>query len=143
MVNVSSFSIFDTTSRWFNLTLSLTVLAIIISGIGIFLWSTPSFVITPVTLFFHLVWAICISMWTLNLRLRTSPEKKALLAVGTVVGIGSIWSSIQQWLAYQQNGIVNDLTLIVGAMLVDVIGGVVTYILYNANATRTWKSSHN
>lgn len=61
------------------------------------------------------------------------PERKALLAVGIAIAVGSIWSSIQQWMTYVETGLVNDIILVAGAMMMDVAGGAVSYILYHLN----------
>jgi hypothetical protein len=81
----------------------------------------------------HLVWAIVVSAWVLNLRTRLHPETRALLAVGVAVALGSAWSSLQQWIAYIGTGTVNDILLVAGAMLIDAAGAAVTYILYQLN----------
>ncbi len=126
----------DTSPRWLSLTLVFSASALAASGIGFLFLPLAQFSITPFTLFLHLIWAISISSSILNLRIKISPEKKPLLAIGTVVALGSAWSSLQQWISYQQNGMVNDLILVIGTMLMDVVGGAVTYILYHFNALR-------
>jgi len=110
--------------------------ALLASGIGIFFNLLGQFNITPYTLLLHLIWAIALSAGILNLRIKMNPEKKALVAIGVVLAIGSAWSSTQQWIAYLQSGLVNDLTLVAGAMLMDIAGGSVTYILYHLNILR-------
>ena len=107
--------------------------ALVLSGVGIYLNLQNQFSITPFTLLLHFIWAITISAWILNLRINFAPEKKSLLAIGIVVAIGSAWSSLQQWLAYTQTGLGNDLTVVVGAMILDIIGGTTTYTLYHLN----------
>jgi hypothetical protein len=119
-----------------SLTFALSAAAIIVSGIGFLIVPLAQLTITPFTLLLHLVWAISVSAWILNIRINLRPERKAFLAIGTVVAIGSAWSSLQQWLAYQQTGMVNDLILVMGAMIMDVGGGAATYIIYNFNALR-------
>ena len=91
------------------------------------------FNITPFTLLLHLVWAIVVSGWVLNLKVKLPPEKKALLAIGVAVAAGSIWSAVQQWTAYLESGIVNDITLVAGAVAMDAAGGLVVYILFHLN----------
>ena len=81
----------------------------------------------------HLIWAIVVSSWVLNLKVKLPGEKKALLAVGVAVAAGSMWGAIQQWTAYLQAGIVNDITLVAGAVVMDAVGGLVVYILYHLN----------
>jgi len=49
------------------------------------------------------------------------------------IAVGSVWSSLQQWLAYVGNGTVNDFILVVGATLMDATGGAVSYVLYHLN----------
>ncbi len=126
----------DTTPRWLSLTLVSSSSALIASGIGVFLNLIDLYNITPFTLLLHFVWAITLSAWITNLRIKTAPEKKSLIAIGVVLAVGSAWSSIQQWIAYLQTGLVNDLTLVAGAMLMDVAGCSVTYILYHLNILR-------
>ncbi len=126
----------DTTPRWLSLTLVSSSSALIASGVGVFLNLIDLYNITPFTLLLHFVWAITLSAWITNLRIKTAPEKKSLVAIGIVLAVGSAWSSIQQWIAYLHSGPVNDLTLVAGAMLMDVAGGSVTYILYHLNILR-------
>ncbi len=126
----------DTTPRWLSLTLVCSSAALITSGIGVFFNLIDQFHITPFTLLLHFTWAITLSSWVLNLRIKTTADKKSLLAIGVVVAIGSAWSSLQQWIAYLQSGLVNDLTLVAGAMLMDAAGGAATYILYHLNILR-------
>lgn len=123
----------DTNPRWLSLTLFTSAAAVIVTGTAFLFAPLTQLSFTPLTLFLHFVWAISISAWILNLRLNMSPEKKALLAIGAVVALGSAWSTGQQWIAYQQNGTVGDLILIVGTMLMDIAGGAVTYTLYHLN----------
>ena len=126
-------SLLATTPGWLSLTLVSSSMALTVSGLGIAfnLIATPT--VSPFTLLLHLVWAIAVSAWVLNLRMKLKPEKKALLAVGIALCVGSVWSSVQQWVAYVQTGLVNDLVLIAGAMMMDVAGGAVSYILYHLN----------
>ena len=65
--------------------------------------------------------------------MKLPPEKKALLAIGVAVAVGSMWGAVQQWAAYLQAGIVNDITLVAGAVAMDAVGGLVVYILYHLN----------
>jgi len=123
----------DTTPRWLSITLVSTSSALLISGIGFVLNLLNPFTITPFTLMLHLIWAIVVSSWVLNLKVKLPGEKKALLAVGVAVAAGSMWGAIQQWIAYLQAGIVNDITLVAGAVVMDAVGGLVVYILYHLN----------
>ncbi len=126
-------SLLDTTPRWLSLTLVTSSTALVITGLGIFFSLAATSTINPFTLLLHLVWAISVSAWVLNLRTKLHPEKRALLAVGVAMALGSTWSSFQQWLAYIGSGTVNDIVLVAGAMLMDAAGGAVTYILYHLN----------
>jgi hypothetical protein len=101
--------------------------------VGLFFSLATTATIGPFTLLLHLVWSIAISAWILNLRMKLSPEKKALLAVGFAVAFGSAWSSVQQWLAYVETGLVNDIAMVAGAMIMDAAGGAVSYILFHLN----------
>ena len=115
------------------MTLASTSSAMLISGVGFVLNLFDPFNITPFTLLLHLVWAIVVSSWVLNLKVKLPPEKKTLLAIGLAVAVGSTWSAVQQWAAYLEAGIVNDLTLVAGAVAMDAVGGLVVYILYHLN----------
>ena len=123
----------DTTPRWLSITLVSTSSALLISGVGFVMNLLDPFNITPFTLLLHLVWAIVVSGWVLNLKVKLPPEKKALLAIGVAVAAGSIWSAVQQWTAYLESGIVNDITLVAGAVAMDAAGGLVVYILFHLN----------
>ena len=123
----------DTTPRWLSVTLVSTSSALLISGIGFVLNLLDPFNITPFTLLLHFVWAIVVSSWVLNLKVKLPPEKKALLAIGVAVAVGSIWGAVQQWAAYLEGGIVNDITLVAGAVAMDAAGGLVVYILFHLN----------
>src|SRR5947209_19053013 len=123
----------DTTPRWLSITLVSTSSALLISGVGFVMNLLDPFNITPFTLLLHLVWAIVVSGWVLNLKVKLYPEKKALLAIGVAVTAGSIWSAVQQWTAYLEGGVVNDITLVAGAMAMDAAGGLVVYILFHLN----------
>jgi hypothetical protein len=123
----------DTTPRWLSITLVSTSSALLISGVGFVLNLVDPFTITPFTLMLHLIWAIVIASWVLNLKVKLPAEKKALLAVGVAVAVGSMWGAVQQWMAYLQAGIVNDITLVAGAVAMDAVGGLVVYILFHLN----------
>jgi hypothetical protein len=123
----------DTTPRWLRITLISTSSALLISGVGFFLNLLDPFNITPFTLLLHFVWAIVVSGWVLNLKVKLPPEKKALLAIGVAVAEGSIWGAVQQWAAYLQVGVVNDITLVAGATVMDAAGALIVYILYHLN----------
>ncbi len=123
----------DTTPRWLSITLVSSSSALLISGVGFLLNLFDPFNITPFTLLLHLIWAIVVSSWVLNLKVKLPPEKKALLAIGVAVAVGSMWGAVQQWAAYLEAGIVNDITLVAGAVAMDAVGGLVVYILYHLN----------
>ena len=123
----------DTTPRWLSITLVSTSSALLVSGVGFVLNLFDPFSITPFTLLLHFVWAIVVSGWVLNLKVKLPPEKRALLAIGVAVVAGSIWSAVQQWTAYLEGGIVNDITLVAGAVAMDAVGGLVVYILFHLN----------
>src|SRR5438094_10413146 len=123
----------DTTPRWLSITLVSSSSALLISGVGFLLNLFDPFSITPFTLLLHLVWAIVVSSWVLNLKVKLPPEKKALLAIGIAVAVGSMWGAVQQWSAYLEAGIVNDITLVAGAVAMDAGGALVVYILYHLN----------
>jgi hypothetical protein len=123
----------DTTPRWLSITLVSTSSALLISGVGFALNLLTPFNITPFTLILHLIWAIVVSSWILNLKVKLPAERKALLAVGVAVAVGSMWGAIQQWMAYLSAGVVNDITLVAGATAMDAVGGLVVYILYHLN----------
>jgi len=116
-----------------SLSFAMSAGALIITGAGVLLGLASTILITPFTLLLHLVWATALSAWVINLRTKLQPERKSLLAIGVVVAAGSVWSSIQQWLAYLGNGTANDIILVAGAMLMDATGGAVTYALYHLN----------
>jgi len=123
----------DTTPRWLSVTLVSTSSALLISGIGFVLNLLDPFNITPFTLLLHFAWAIVVSSWVLNLKVKLPSEKKALLAIGVAVAVGSIWGAVQQWAAYLESGIVNDITLVAGAVVMDAAGGLIVYILFHLN----------
>ena len=126
-------NLLDTTPRWLSLTFSTSAAALVATGIGVLFNLVASITITPFTLLLHLVWAITLSAWVLNLRTRLPNETKTLLAIGVAIAVGSVWSSLQQWLAYVGNGTVNDFILVVGATLMDATGGAISYVLYHLN----------
>ncbi len=126
----------DTTPKWLGLTFACSACALIVAGVGILINQLVQLTITPYSLLLHFALAISVSAWVLNLRVNVKPERKPLLAIGIVVIIGSIWSSVQQWLSYMQIGVPNDITLVLGAMLMDAAGGCVTYILFHLNVLR-------
>ena len=126
-------TILDTNPRWLSLTLVSSSAALLVSGAGLFFSLTAGPIISPFTLMLHLVWAIALSAWVLNLRMKLNPEKKALLALGIAVTVGSTWSSVQQWLAYVETGVVNDIILVAASTVMDLAGGAVSYILFHLN----------
>lgn len=126
-------SFLDTTPKWLSITFVLSAAALMITGAGAILSLAESVTVSPFTLLLHLVWATVISAWVINLRTSLRPEKKPLVAIGVAIAVGSIWSSVQQWLAYLGSGVVNDLLLVLGAMLMDATGGAVTYALFHLN----------
>jgi hypothetical protein len=132
-MNMFKQSFLDTTPKWLSITCVLSAAALIITGAGMILGLAESVTVNPFTLLLHFVWAAALSAWVINLRTSLRPEKKALVAIGAAIAVGSIWSSVQQWLAYLGNGVVNDIFLVVGAMLMDATGGAVTYALFHLN----------
>jgi hypothetical protein len=108
----------------------------VVAGIGFFFGQLTLFGITPFTLLLHLVLALAVSSWILNLRIKISPDRKPLLAIGVAVVVGSIWSSVQQWVGYFQTGMVSDIILVAGAALMDVAGGCVIYSLFHLNVLK-------
>jgi hypothetical protein len=123
----------ETTPRWMSITLVSTSGALVVSGVGFILSLLDPFNITPFTLLLHFVWAIAVASWVLNLKIKLPPEKKSLFALGVAIASGSIWGAIQQWAAYLNAGIVNDITLVVAAFAMDAAGGLVVYVLYHLN----------
>src|SRR2546422_10324772 len=119
----------DTTPRWLSMTLVSTSSALLISGVGFVLNLFDPFTITPFTLLLHLVWAIVVSSWVLNLKVKLPAEKKTLLAIGVAAGVGSIWGAVQQWAAYLEAGIVNDITLVAGRVAMVAVAGLCAYSL--------------
>ena len=131
-----NFRLLDTTPKWLGLTLASSACALVAIGVGILLGQFSGLSVTPFTLLLHFVTALALSSWVLSVRVKISPERKPVLAVGVAVAIGSLWSSLQQWLAYVATGVVNDITLVVGAMLMDVAGSCATYFLFHQNVLR-------
>src|SRR5438876_12064661 len=119
----------DTTPRWLSITLVSSSSALLISGVGFVLNLFDPFNITPFTMLLHLISPIVVSSWVLNLKVKLPPEKKALLAIAVAVAVGSMWGAVQQWAAYLQAGIVNDITLVAAAVAMDAVGGLVLSIL--------------
>lgn len=126
----------DTTPKWLGLTLASFACTLIVVGVGVLINQLIQMSITPFSLLLHFSLAVSVSAWILNLRIKMIPEKKSLLAIVIVVAIGSAWSSLQQWFGYLQTGVTSDITLVVGATLMDVAGGCVTYILFHLNVLR-------
>ena len=116
-----------------SITLVSTSGALVTSGLGLVLSLLDSFNITPFTLLLHFVWAIVVASWVLNLKVKLPAEKKSLFAIGVAIASGSIWGAVQQWVAYLNAGIVNDITLVAAAVAMDVAGGLVVYVLYHLN----------
>ena len=129
-------NLLDTTPRWLSLTLLSVSAALTVTGVGVMFNLASTFTINPFTLLLHLVWSISVSAWILNIRMKLSPEGRALLAVGVAIAVGSLWSSVQQWTAYLANGTANDIVLVAGAMIMDAAGGAVIYTLYHLNILR-------
>ncbi|MBO0887573.1 hypothetical protein J2P12_00580 [Candidatus Bathyarchaeota archaeon] len=126
----------DTTPKWLGLTLTCSACSLVVAGIGLLFNQLLQIGITPFSLLLHFVVAISVSAWVLNLRTKINAVKKPVLAIGVAVAIGSVWSSLQQWIGFVQTGVTNDITLVAGAMLMDTAGGCVTYILYHQNILR-------
>jgi hypothetical protein len=112
-----------------------------VAGIGFSFGQLTLFDITPFTLLLHLVLALAVSSWILNLRIRINPNRKPLLGIGVAVVVGSIWSSTQQWVGYFQTGMVTDIVIVAGATLMDVAGGCVTYSLFHLNVLKNKRRS--
>ena len=123
----------ETTPRWMSITLLSTSGALVTFGVGFVLSLLDPFSITPFTLLLHFVWAIAVTCGVLNLRVKIPTEKKALFALGVAIATGSIWGAVQQWAAYLNAGIVNDITLVAAAVAMDAAGGLVVYVLYHLN----------
>ena len=123
----------DTTPRWLRLTLGCSSGVLVVTGTGFFFGQLTQFDITPFTLLLHLTLALAVSSWILNFRIRISPDRKPLVAIGVALVVGSIWSSVQQWIGYFQTGAVSDIMLVAGATLMDIAGGCVIYTLFHLN----------
>ena len=123
----------DTTPRWLRLTLGCSSGVLVVTGVGFFFGQLTQFDITPFTLLLHLTLALAVSSWILNFRIRISPDRKPLVAIGVALVLGSIWSSVQQWIGYFQTGAVSDIMLVAGATLMDIAGGCVIYTLFHLN----------
>ncbi len=123
----------DTSPRWLRLTLGCSSGVLVVTGVGFFFGQLTQFDITPFTLLLHLTLALAVSSWILNLRIRISPDRKPLVAIGVAVVVGSIWSSVQQWIGYFQTGVTSDIMLVAGATLMDIAGGCVIYTLFHLN----------
>ena len=128
-----SVRLLDTTPRWLRLTLGCSSGLLVVTGIGFFFGQLAQLDISPFTLLLHLALAMAVSSWILNLRIRIGPDRKPLLAIGVAVVVGSIWSSVQQWIGYFQTGVVSDIMLLAGASLMDIAGGCVIYTLFHLN----------
>ena len=126
----------DTTPRWLSLTLGCSSGVLVVTGIGFFFGQLVLFDVTPFTLLLHLLLALAVSSWILSLRIRINPDRKPLLAIGVALVVGSIWSSVQQWIGYFQTGVVSDIILVAGATLMDIAGGCVIYSLFHLNILR-------
>ena len=124
--------ILEANPRWLSLTLAESAGATATTGaLVLFGLVTPD--ITPVTMILHLVWAITISSWVLSLRIRMPPEKRAILGLGVALAFGSAWGLVQQWLGYVSTGLLNDPLMVAAAMVMDGVGGGITYVLYQFN----------
>src|SRR5260370_15692147 len=128
-----SVRLLDTSPRWLSLPLGCSAGVLVVAGIGFFFGQLTLFDITPFTLLLHLVLALAVSSLILNIRIKINPDRKPLLAIGVAVVVGSIWSSIQQWIGYFQTGITRDIILVVGSTLMDIAGGCVIYSLFHLN----------
>jgi hypothetical protein len=132
-MNMLKQSLLETTPTWLSITFVLSAAALIVTGSGVIFGLVTSETVGPFTLLLHFVWGAALSALIVNLRTGLRPEKKPLLAIGAAIAVGSVWNSAQQWLAYLGNGVVNDIFLVVGAMVMDAAGGAVTYTLYRLN----------
>jgi hypothetical protein len=131
-----SVRLLDTSPRWLSLSLGCSAGVLVVAGIGFFFGQLTLFDITPFTLLLHLVLALAVSALILNLRIKISLDRKPLLAIGVAVVVGSIWSSIQQWIGYFQTGTTSDIILVAGATLMDIAGGCVIYSLFHLNVLK-------
>jgi hypothetical protein len=126
----------DTSPRWLSVTLGCSAGVLVVAGIGFFFGQLTLFDITPYTLLLHLVLSLAVSSSILNLRISVKREWKPLLAVGVAVVVGSIWSSVQQWIGYFQTGMISDIILVAGATLMDIAGACVVYSLFHLNVLK-------
>ena len=131
-----SIRLLDTNPRWLSLTLGCSAGALAVTGIGFIFGQLAPFDVTPFTLLLHLLLALAVSSSILNLRVRINPDRKPLLAIGVAVIVGSIWSSVLQWIGYFQTGTVSDIVLVGGATLMDLAGGCVIYSLFHLNVLK-------
>ena len=131
-----SVRLLDTSPRWLSLTLGCSAGVLVVAGIGFVFGQLALFDITPYTLLLHLVLSLAVSSSSLNLRVNIKPERKPLVAIGIAVVVGSIWSSVQQWIGYFQTGMVSDIILVTGATLMDIAGGCVIYSLFHLNVLK-------
>jgi hypothetical protein len=131
-----SVRLLDTSPRWLSLTLGCSATVLVVAGIGFVFGQLTLFDITPYALLLHLVLSLAVSSSILNLRVNIKPERKPLLAIGVAVVVGSIWSSVQQWIGYFQTGMVSDIILVSGATLMDIAGGCVIYSLFHLNVLK-------
>lgn len=120
-----------------SLTLGCSASVLVVAGIGFVFGQLALFDITPYTLLLHLVLSLAVSSAILNLRVNIKPERKPLVAIGVAVVVGSIWSSVQQWIGYFQTGTVSDIILVAGTTLMDIAGGCVIYSLFHLNVLKT------
>src|SRR6266700_2947771 len=111
----------DTTPRWLRLTLGCSSAVLVVTGIGFFFGQLTQFDTTPFTLLLHLTLALAVSSWILNLRVRTSPDRKPLLAIGVAVVVGSIWSSVQQLISYFKSCMVRYFILLSESTLIHIV----------------------
>ena len=131
-----SVRLLDTSPRWLSLTLGCSAGVLVVAGLGVIFGQLALFDITPYTLLLHLVLSLAVSSSILNLRVNIKPERKPLVAIGIAVVVGSIWSSVQQWIGYFQTGMVSDIILVAGATLMDIAGGCVIYSLFYLNVLK-------
>jgi len=131
-----SIRLLDTNPRWLSLTLGCSTGALAVTGIGFIFGQLVPFDVTPFMLLLHLSVALAVSSWILNLRVRINPDRKPLLAIGVAVIVGSICSSVLQWLGYFQTVTVSDIVLVGGATLMDVAGDCVIYSLFHLNVLK-------
>lgn len=131
-----SVRLLDTSPRWLSLTLGCSASVLVVAGLGFFFGQLTLFDITPYTLLLHLVLSLAVSSLILNLRVNIKPERKPLIAIGVAVVVGSIWSSVQQWIGYFQTGTISDIILVAGASLMDIAGACVIYSLFYLNVLK-------